>query len=62
MMRDLILGLEVVLPDGRILDGLKPLRKDNTGYDLRDLFMGAEARSASSRQRLANCSPDPLPP
>lgn len=42
MMRDLILGLEVVLPDGRILDGLKPLRKDNTGYDLRDLFMGAE--------------------
>jgi FAD/FMN-containing dehydrogenase len=42
MMRDLVLGLEVVLPDGRILDGLKPLRKDNTGYDLRDLFMGAE--------------------
>ena len=42
MMRDLVLGLEVVLPDGRVLDGLKPLRKDNTGYDLRDLFMGAE--------------------
>jgi FAD/FMN-containing dehydrogenase len=42
MMRDLVLGLEVVLPDGRILDGLKPLRKDNTGYDLRNLFMGAE--------------------
>jgi FAD/FMN-containing dehydrogenase len=42
MMRDLILGLEVVLPDGRILDGLKPLRKDNTGYDLRNLFIGAE--------------------
>jgi FAD/FMN-containing dehydrogenase len=42
MMRDLILGLEVVLPDGRILDGLQPLRKDNTGYDLRDLFIGAE--------------------
>ena len=42
MMRDLILGLEVVLPDGRVLDGLKPLRKDNTGYDLRNLFMGAE--------------------
>jgi FAD/FMN-containing dehydrogenase len=31
-----------VLPDGRVLDGLKPLRKDNTGYDLRDLFIGAE--------------------
>ena len=42
MMRDLILGLEVVLPDGRVLDSLKPLRKDNTGYDLRDLFIGAE--------------------
>jgi len=42
MMRDLILGLEVVLPDGRVLDTLKPLRKDNTGYDLRDLFIGAE--------------------
>src|SRR3990170_9099399 len=42
MMRDLVLGLEVVLPDGRILDGLKPLRKDNTGYDLRDLFIRAE--------------------
>lgn len=42
MARDLVLGLEVVLPDGRIWDGLKPLRKDNTGYDLRDLFIGAE--------------------
>ncbi|WP_129781662.1 FAD-binding oxidoreductase [Peristeroidobacter soli] len=42
MMRDLILGVEVVLPDGRVLDDLKPLRKDNTGYDLRNLFMGAE--------------------
>jgi FAD/FMN-containing dehydrogenase len=42
MMRDLVLGLEVVLPDGRVLDMLNPLRKDNTGYDLRDLFIGAE--------------------
>ncbi len=42
MMRDLILGLEVVLPDGRILESLNSLRKDNTGYDLRDLFIGAE--------------------
>ena len=40
--RDLVLGLEVVLADGRILDGLTSLRKDNTGYDLRDLFIGAE--------------------
>ncbi len=41
-MRDLTLGLEVVLADGRIWDGLKGLRKDNTGYDLKDLFIGSE--------------------
>jgi D-lactate dehydrogenase (cytochrome) len=40
--RDLVLGLEVVLADGRVLDGLTSLRKDNTGYDLRNLFVGAE--------------------
>jgi FAD/FMN-containing dehydrogenase len=40
--RDLIMGLEVVLPDGRIIDGLRGLRKDNTGYDLKQLFIGAE--------------------
>jgi FAD/FMN-containing dehydrogenase len=42
MMRDLVLGLEVVLADGRILHGLKSLRKDNTGYDVKSLFVGAE--------------------
>jgi D-lactate dehydrogenase (cytochrome) len=42
MMRDLVLGLEVVLPDGRVFDNLNGLRKDNTGYDVRDLFIGAE--------------------
>ncbi|HIQ41893.1 MAG TPA: FAD-binding oxidoreductase [Pseudomonas oleovorans] len=41
-MRDLALGLEVVLPDGRIWDGLRGLRKDNTGYDLKQLFIGSE--------------------
>ncbi len=40
--RELALGLEVVTADGRIWDGLRGLRKDNTGYDLRDLFIGAE--------------------
>ena len=40
--RDLCLGLEVVLANGRVWNGLKRLRKDNTGYDLRDLFIGAE--------------------
>ncbi len=42
MARDLVLGLEVVLADGRIWDGLRALRKDNTGYDLKQLFIGAE--------------------
>mgnify|MGYP001209321456 CR=1 FL=1 len=40
--RELTLGLEVVLADGRIWNGLKGLRKDNTGYDLKDLFIGSE--------------------
>ncbi len=40
--RELVLGLEVVLADGRIWDGLKGLRKDNTGYDLKQLFLGSE--------------------
>jgi FAD/FMN-containing dehydrogenase len=40
--RELALGLEVVLADGRVWDGLQALRKDNTGYDLRDLFIGSE--------------------
>ena len=40
--RDLVLGLEVVLPDGAIWNGLRRLRKDNTGYCLRQLFVGAE--------------------
>jgi FAD/FMN-containing dehydrogenase len=42
MMRELVLGLEVVLADGRVLSALKSLRKDNTGYDVKSLFIGAE--------------------
>lgn len=41
-MRQLCIGLEVVLPTGEIWDGLRRLKKDNTGYDLRDLFIGSE--------------------
>jgi len=37
-----VLGLEVVLPGGRVLEGLSSLRKDNTGYDIKSLFLGAE--------------------
>ena len=40
--RALVLGLEVVLADGQVWDGLRTLKKDNTGYDLRDLFVGSE--------------------
>jgi len=40
--RELVLGLEVVLPNGAVWDGLRGLRKDNTGYDLKQLFVGAE--------------------
>jgi len=40
--RDLVLGLEVVLPDGSVWDGVRSLRKDNSGYDLKHLFIGAE--------------------
>jgi FAD/FMN-containing dehydrogenase len=42
MARELVLGLEVVLADGRVLDSLTGLRKDNTGYDVKSLFLGAE--------------------
>ena len=42
MAREMALGLEVVLADGRVLNGLSKLKKDNTGYDLRNLFIGAE--------------------
>ena len=40
--REQVLGLEAVLPDGRVWNGLRSLRKDNTGYDLKQLFIGAE--------------------
>ncbi|XJN99943.1 FAD-binding oxidoreductase (plasmid) [Aminobacter sp. UC22_36] len=42
MMRELVLGVEAVLPDGRVWNGLKALRKDNTGYDLKQLILGSE--------------------
>jgi FAD/FMN-containing dehydrogenase len=42
VMRDLVLGIEAVLPDGSVFNGLKRLRKDNTGYDLKQLLIGGE--------------------
>lgn len=57
--RDLCLGLEVVLPDGRIWNGLRHLRKDNTGYDLRNLFIGAEGTLGVITAAVLKLSPRP---
>ena len=61
--RELTLGLEVVLPDGRTWDGLTALRKDNTGYDLKHLFMGAEGNARHHHRRGSQAvSPSPRHP
>jgi FAD/FMN-containing dehydrogenase len=60
MMRDLVLGLEVVLPDGRVMAGLKSLRKDNTGYDLKSLFVGAEGTLGVITAAALKLFPQPL--
>lgn len=59
-MRDLVLGLEVVLPDGRIWNGLKALRKDNTGYDLKQLFIGAEGTLGIVTAAVLKLFPRPI--
>ena len=58
--RDLVLGLEVVLADGRILNGLSKLKKDNTGYDLRNLFIGAEGTLGIITAATLKLFPKPL--
>lgn len=58
--RDLVLGLEAVLPDGRIWHGLKRLRKDNTGYDLRHLLIGAEGTLGIITAAALKLSPRPV--
>jgi D-lactate dehydrogenase (cytochrome) len=58
-MRDLCLGLEVVTADGQIWDGLRGLRKDNTGYDLRNLFIGAEGTLGIITAAILKLYPEP---
>ena len=58
-MRDLVLGLEVVLPNGDVLSELKGLRKDNTGYDLKALFLGAEGTLGLITAAVLKLFPEP---
>jgi FAD/FMN-containing dehydrogenase len=60
MARDLCLGLEVVTADGEIWDGLRGLRKDNSGYDLRDLFIGSEGTLGIITAAVLKLHPRPL--
>lgn len=57
--RALVLGLEVVLADGRVWDGLKGLRKDNTGYDLKQLFIGSEGTLGIITKAVLKLHPKP---
>ena len=57
--RGLVLGLEVVLADGRVLDLMSHLRKDNSGYDLRDLFIGAEGTLGIVTAAVLRLAPKP---
>ena len=58
-MRDLCLGLEVVLPDGRVWSALRGLRKDNTGYDLKQLFIGSEGTLGVITRAVLKLYPPP---
>ena len=58
--RTLCMGLEVVLPDGRVLDLMSELHKDNTGYDLKDLIIGAEGTLGIITAAVLKLSPRPV--
>jgi FAD/FMN-containing dehydrogenase len=58
-MRDLVLGIEAVLPNGEVWQGLRALRKDNTGYDLKQLFIGAEGTLGIVTAAVLKLMPQP---
>jgi FAD/FMN-containing dehydrogenase len=58
-MRELVLGIEVVLPNGEVLAALKGLRKDNTGYDLKAIFLGAEGTLGVITAAVLKLYPEP---
>ncbi|HSH42805.1 MAG TPA: FAD-binding oxidoreductase, partial [Arenicellales bacterium] len=58
--RDLVLGIEVVLADGSVWNGLSNLRKDNTGYDLKQLFLGSEGTLGIITAAVLKLFPNPL--
>lgn len=58
--RDLVLGLEVVLPDGRVWNGLRSLHKDNSGYALRQIFIGSEGTLGIITRAVLRLYPKPL--
>lgn len=59
MTRDLVLGIEAVLADGTVIDGLHKLRKNNTGYDLKQLFIGSEGTLGLITRAVLKLSPQP---
>lgn len=59
MTRDLVLGLEAVLADGTVIDGLHKLRKNNTGYDLKQLFIGSEGTLGLITRAVLKLAPNP---
>ena len=60
MMQDLVLGLEVVLPDGSVWDGMRRVQKDNTGYQLRKIFCGAEGTLGITTRAVLKLASKPI--
>lgn len=60
MMQDLVLGLEVVLPDGSVWNGMRRVQKDNTGYQLRKIFCGAEGTLGITTSAVLKLASEPM--